>query len=549
MKSIYKRYSAIAVATVIGASAISGPITTFAQENKTLNEFITRLNLRNISEEKYSTNATGVGQYKTINSFSDWTEEMIIAQGVANDDPRIFRGSHEGPVYDTYALYGAWDNDNLYLMWQFVNVTDVVDPAQNYPISDNGKPYNGDIPQILAFSIDPNKSGDGTIKSTDSKTGTVRYDDNIWGVRVNYETPVDTLMYFSSKPGVGQPAIFKVEDDSCFSYDTAIGFKDVGVSFKYKDGFIGDSMIGIKSNGWAGYKPEDLFSSSSNWVDMLKEGHDTNQDTMYSMTIPLKALGIDKNYIENNGIGVMHISTFGQSGTASIPYDPSMLDVATEEYGADASTSAEKEDYDVITTSLARIGKAENVGEVTTPIKIDSLVASKESPQLQGTSIDLTTKATGGSGNLSYQYEINSEVVKAFSTSNKFTWTPTKAGDYTIKVTVKDSKGTISIETLSYKITEPIQEENLEITSIKVDKEIGVVGSEVKITAIVEGSEDVVYAVSVHEIADGWKKVKDYSENNVTSWTPSKAGIYKIWIDAKDSNNNKTSKYIEYTVK
>lgn len=161
----------------------------------------------------------------------------------------------------------------------------------------------------------------------------------------------------------------------------------------------------------------------------------------------------------------------------------------------------------------------------------------------------MTTKATGGSGNLSYQYEINSEVVKAFSTSNKFTWTPTKAGDYTIKVTVKDSKGTISIETLSYKITEPIQEENLEITSIKVDKEIGVVGSEVKITAIVEGSEDVVYAVSVHEIADGWKKVKDYSENNVTSWTPSKAGIYKIWIDAKDSNNNKTSKYIEYTVK
>ena len=44
------------------------------------------------------------------------------------------------PVYDTYALYSAWDNDNLYLMWEFTNVTDVVDPAQGYPISDNGKP-------------------------------------------------------------------------------------------------------------------------------------------------------------------------------------------------------------------------------------------------------------------------------------------------------------------------------------------------------------------------------------------------------------------------
>ena len=164
MKSIYKRYSAIVVAGVVGASIISGPITTFAQENKIISKFITRLNLRSSDEGNYSTNATGVGQYKTINSISDWTEDMIIAQGVANDDARIFRGSHEGPVYDTYALYGAWDDNNLYLMWQFVNVTDVVDPAQNYPISDNGKPYNGDIPQILAFSIDPNKSGDRSSK-------------------------------------------------------------------------------------------------------------------------------------------------------------------------------------------------------------------------------------------------------------------------------------------------------------------------------------------------------------------------------------------------
>ena len=549
MKAIYKRYSCIVAATVLGTTILYGTATTLAQENNYLNKIMTTLNLKSSNSGKYATNPNGFGKYKTINDFSDWSEDMLIAQGVANDDARIFRGSHEGPVYDTYGLYGAWDDENLYLMWQFVNVTDVVDPAQNYPISDNGKPWNGDIPQILAFSIDPSKSGDGTIKSTDPKTGKVRYDDNVWGVRVNYETSVDTLMYFSSKPGVGQPAIFKVEDDSCFSYDNAVGFKDAGVSFKYKDGFLGSTMMGIKSNGWAGYKPEDLFSSSSNWVDMLKEGHDTNQDTMYSMTIPLKALGIDRSYIENNGIGVMHISTFGQSGTASIPYDPSMLDVANDPYGPDDSTSAEKEDYDVITTSLARIGKTSGGGEVITPVKVDSLTTSKNSPQLQGTSIDLATTASGGQGTLSYQYEINSEVVKPFSTLNKFTWTPTKAGDYTLKVTVKDSKGIIDTKTLSYKITEPVQEETLEITNIKMDKEIGTVDSAVNITTIVQGAEDVVYAVSIHEITDGWKKVSDYSKNNVISWTPSKSGRYKIWIDVKDSNNNKTSKYIEYTVK
>ena len=545
MKSIYKKYSSIIAATIMGTIIFSAPVTTSAQEVTLLSERLYTLNLRSSSSEgKYSTNATGVGQYKTINSFSDWTEDMIIAQGVANDDARIFRGSHEGPVYDTYALYGAWDDDNLYLMWQFVNVTDVVDPAQGYPISDNGKPWNGDIPQILAFSIDPSKSGNGAIKSTDSKTGTVNYDDNIWGIRVNYETSVDTLMYFSSKPGVGQPAIFKVEDDSYFSYDNCVGFKDAGVTYKYQDGFLGDTMMGIKSNGWAGYTPDDLFSSSSNWVNMLNEGHDTKQDTMYSMTIPLESLGIDREYIENNGIGVMHISTFGQSGIASIPQDESMLDVATEEYGPDASTSAEKEDYDVITTTLARIGKLE-IAENT--VKVNEVIASKESPQVAGTSIDLTAKAEG-EGTLSYKYEVNSEVVREFSTSNKFTWVPTEEGEYTVKVTVKDSNGKTASKSLNYTITEKTTV-SLEIKDIKVDQETGTVGSPVKITTTVEGEGEILYSVSVHEIKEGWKTIDKNSTSNTTQWTPSKAGRYKIWVDAKDSNNNKVSKCIEYTVK
>ena len=427
-------------------------------------------------------------------------------------------------------------------MWQFVNVTDVVDPAQGYPISDNGKPWNGDIPQILAFSIDPNKSGDGSAKSTDSKTGVVNYSDNVWGIRVNYETSVDTLMYFSSKPGVGQPAIFKVDDDGYFSYDTAVGFNDAGVSFKYQDGFLGSEMIGINSNGWAGYKPEDLYNESSNWVNMLEQGHDTKQDTMYSMTIPLESLGIDRDYIENNGIGVMHISTFGQSGTASIPFDKSMLDVATEEYSSDSSTSAEKEDYDVITTSLARIGKLE-----PSTVKVNEVTASKESPQVAGTSIDLTAKAEG-EGTLSYKYEVNSEVVRDFSTSNKFTWVPTEAGEYTIKVTVKDSNGGTASKSLNYTITKK-SEVSLEIKDITVDKETGTVGSAVKITTTTEGTGEILYSVSIHEITEGWKTIDKNSISNTTQWTPSKAGRYKIWVDAKDSNNNKVSMCIDYTVK
>lgn len=64
---------------------------------------------------------------------------MIIAQGAANDDPRVYMDAamHEIPV-DLYALYGCYDDNNLYLMWEMTNVQDVVAPEADYPLSNNG---------------------------------------------------------------------------------------------------------------------------------------------------------------------------------------------------------------------------------------------------------------------------------------------------------------------------------------------------------------------------------------------------------------------------
>ena len=74
------------------------------------------------SSEYYWTNKNGaVGVNKTISSFSDWTEDMKIAQGAANDDPRAFRGYHEKAT-DFYALYAAYDDTNLYLMIEMPSI-------------------------------------------------------------------------------------------------------------------------------------------------------------------------------------------------------------------------------------------------------------------------------------------------------------------------------------------------------------------------------------------------------------------------------------------
>ncbi len=70
---------------------------------------------------KYATNPNGnVGVKKTITidgSISDWDSSMLIAQGTANDDPRVYRpNSMYEKAIDMYSLYACWDDSNLYLM-------------------------------------------------------------------------------------------------------------------------------------------------------------------------------------------------------------------------------------------------------------------------------------------------------------------------------------------------------------------------------------------------------------------------------------------------
>ena len=79
----------------------------------------------------FSTNPNGqVGVEKTITidgTPSGWDLSMKIAQNIANNDPRVFAhwSMHEIAM-DDYALYAAYDDEYLYLMWEMINVSDVV---------------------------------------------------------------------------------------------------------------------------------------------------------------------------------------------------------------------------------------------------------------------------------------------------------------------------------------------------------------------------------------------------------------------------------------
>lgn len=331
------------------------------------------------ASQYFSTNpGNQTGAKKTITSAKDFTEDMIIAQGVANDNISIFRGSHEGPVYDSYALFGAYDDTNIYLGLQYTNVIDVVDPAQNFPQSDNGEPGNGNIPQMMVFDTRSGDYTDGTANDTKQKTA--------WDTNVKFAgaAKVDKVFVYSAKPEEKNTALFSVVN-GIVDYNTVKFSKkgtDSGITYKYEKGFFCSKMFGINGNG---YTPDQLNDDNSAWVDFLEQGHDVSHDSMMIMTIPMSALGVDANKVATEGIGVMSISTFGASGIGSCPQDLSMLDIASEPYSADESTSAEKEDTDIVTTRLAQLG-----GTVTNGGQKNPTLPENTTAPVQTTSVEPT---------------------------------------------------------------------------------------------------------------------------------------------------------------
>ena len=321
-----------------------------------------------------------LGKHKTISvdgDLSDWDSSMIIAQGVANDDPRVYMPSsmHEQP-WDAYALYSAWDDDNLYFLIELANTTYITSPEDNFAASNEARPWRNSIPMYLALSIDPAKQATGKAVGT-NKDGSVYTNPFVWGCTngtakdggTGFTTHIDTLVAFDSNNSNGGASIFKADTQDTdgtymFNYDTRIPIgvtsfqaqdNKNGFKIKYANGTKSTSLFGINAPKGSRVLGDNL-DMNSNWVDFFDEGYKNSYGYVYEVAVPLNTLGIDRSYIETQGIGAMQILTYGTSGMDTLPHDPSMLDQANLEYSYDPSTSHEKEDVDNITVPLARIG-------------------------------------------------------------------------------------------------------------------------------------------------------------------------------------------------
>lgn len=306
-----------------------------------------------LNNQYYQTNPDGqVGTNRTINmsigngrgvstsALSTWTQAELIATGAANDEPQMFRGGHEYPFYDAYALYAAYDDNYLYLGCQYVNVYN----------GDKGncKPYAAEIPICIALDLNPNKDLDGTMASGDPTP---------WNLANTFHNGMDALVLFAAKVQTGTPGLFLPNAQGKFSYNAPYCLAPDAIA--YQDGLLPSiEHIYGKPKGSYAYPVGDL-TTGAGFVDNINT-HSADYHTFYEVKLSLSKLGITKSFIQNVGIGVMWISTYGESAMGSIPYDATTYDNVMGQYGKDPSTSHEKDDADVFTYAMARVGKLGN---------------------------------------------------------------------------------------------------------------------------------------------------------------------------------------------
>lgn len=493
------------------------------------------------SDGYYATNPNQkVGKNASIKidgDFSDWSEDMLVAQGVACDTATRFKGVWENWVMDSYSLYGAWDDENLYIGWQIVNTYDTFwQQDGNGPISDSGKP--GDAPQFIAIN-----TGKGN-----KMTGLMQDGKGIWSADIQYSSDVDNIIAIHSDL-TGVPGLFKADSTGASSYAAADGlcldFKSQGIEVKKVDGCLPDKIMGVWNPG--DENDHASYDLSSNWVDMKTTDlgcrkHDTAYDTFYEMKIPFKALGITKDDVTNNGVNIMHVISRGESGMDCTPHDPSMLDNTYKDYGAEPSNSHEKDDTDIISVPLAAVGSTKAIGQGAGSSVVNPPISNPTPTPVETEEPDVTATPT------SVETE-NPDVTATpvVTEDSEVTATPVVTENpevtATPEVTVAPEAPVVT-ETPAEPVKVEISQTDKMVVNFGADKSAPQMsGKDLTLEARplnTTGTCQYQFAID-GELAQG------YSEKSTYVWTAD-AGVHTIQVSVKDEANQTVVVEKQYTV-
>jgi glycosidase len=289
-------------------------------------------------EKPYSTNPS-FGKRETMaidGSPSGWTTNHLIAIDMANDDPRSLGGNwtmHEPPIDATH-LWAAWDDDNLYLAWQFVDVTDVIDPA-NAGGAGSGRIGSND--GILQWLVLDTIAGQGATA-------------DVWGKLNSWVGPNKPNYQIYLAGSLWQGYISRAVDGVFALDDGGVNYNTIaaaGIVAAKGNTFGAGSLWGVDDC-------DNRNDAGAPTRDFLTQGHSASRDSFYEMSIPLSYLGITAAQLDTGaGIGIM-VGAGSTSSMDSLPHDETTVDLpGVESY----NSSFEWGDSDNFTAPFARIGR------------------------------------------------------------------------------------------------------------------------------------------------------------------------------------------------
>ena len=203
--------------------------------------------------------------------------------------------------------------------------------------------------------------------------------------------------------------------------------------------------------------------------------------------------------------------------------------------------------YTLHTCSKCGYSYKDNYTDVLVNPLVNQSTISKNSTSVGG-SIIVTAKASGGSGGYKYAVSYKKSTdsswseVSGYSTTNSVTVKIPSAGSYTIRVHVKDSKGTIKNKDFNVTINAALANTS-KVSATSITK-----GKTVTVTcASTGGTGTKKYAVWYKlSSASSWTKVQDYSTTTTAKVTPSATGKYTVRVAVKDGEG--TIKNKDFTV-
>ena len=184
---------------------------------------------------------------------------------------------------------------------------------------------------------------------------------------------------------------------------------------------------------------------------------------------------------------------------------------------------------------------------------VTSLTTSMALPQSTGTTITWTVTTTGGTGPLQYRFlrydrtPATWSIVKEYSTSNTYTWTPgpSNAGQHVIEVWVRNAGSTVSWDAYLtgpyFSITGPAPTVDALSPNQALPQPAGVA---ITWTATATGGNGPLQYrfLRYDRTSSTWTIAQEYSNSNSYTWDPSEADagqhVIEVWVRNAGSSSS-----------